>query len=43
MGIDYLCGCRCSFGHWFLCNKHENLIILEEVKTQLEQEKQIDK
>ena len=27
MGTDFQCGCRCSMGHWFLCDLHESEII----------------
>ena len=27
MGMDFDCGCRCSFGNWFLCEKHEAELI----------------
>lgn len=34
MGEDFKCGCRVSFGHWFLCSKHEDMIIEEEINTE---------
>jgi hypothetical protein len=27
MGMEYKCGCRCSMGHWFLCNEHLGLLL----------------
>ena len=29
MGQDFDCGCRCSMGTWFLCEKHEAELILK--------------
>ena len=26
MGHDYQCGCRCSMGVWFLCDRHIQII-----------------
>lgn len=39
MGADYKCGCRCSAGHWFLCNEHEAELIgkLEEITEEEEE------
>lgn len=38
MGTDFKCGCRCSANHWFLCEKHENLILAEGVFTDEDEE-----
>lgn len=27
MGTDFKCGCRTSFGDWFLCDLHENWLV----------------
>lgn len=27
MGMDFICGCRLSSGHWFLCSDHEKMIL----------------
>ncbi len=29
MGQDFDCGCRCSMGTWYLCEKHEAELILK--------------
>lgn len=29
MGYYFNCGCRVSFGAWFLCPKHENDLIFD--------------
>lgn len=39
MGDDLKCGCRCSMGHWFLCDKHENQIVNENIVETNESEK----
>lgn len=29
IGVNFICGCRCSAGHWFLCDKHEAQLLAE--------------
>jgi len=34
MGTDFKCGCRFSQGHWSLCQKHKDIIIVDDcIKT----------
>lgn len=35
IGEDFKCGCRCSMGRWFLCDKHESELIYIIEKAEL--------
>ena len=38
IGLKYKCGCKYSLGAWYLCPKHDNMIIadVEVVKNETE-------